>query len=389
LLVGGTSTLYEKKVHAPDGSKARRRFMPLVLCFFVATASIGVLWCAPSQSAAQDERSSVDVASPSPAVPSPSSTTWAVRVTPGSRCEGSEWFTDAVSAQIPVAQRAPVDRAELVADVSIEESGIARIRVFDRLLQAEAGARELPLDTRSCAENAEAVSLVLAVLVEAGRGALGSATAAPAKPPDPLPATPAEPAAPEPVPAASPSAPRRAARHAWLGPRAGHDLVAAAGVGGGLLPGPALAGTLGWGIRGAKTWPIWLQVTGLKGRESRAVPARFRALYGGLLGCPFTKSWSRLRARACAGGALGAVWSEGHRLATNYQKTNPVVLLGLELALSLRLIGALEFTVLGRGDASLYRTSAYYDGANGTRPRIYEPSIMSGSVFAGLALRFR
>jgi len=386
--VGGTSTLYEKKVHVPDGSKVRGRFLPLALCFYAATAYLGAIWFAPSQSRAQDSAASPIPAPSSPsAAPSPNTnTTWAVRIAPGSRCEGSQWFTDAVAAQIPVAQRATLEQAELVAEVSLGQTGIATIHVFDRLLQAEAGSRELQLDTRSCAESAEAVSLVLAVLVEAGRGALNTTSAtAPT-----LPRPPPPPPAPPPARAVDPAPPpRKVVRHAWLGPRAGHDLLVAVGVSGGLIPGPALGGTVGWGIRGAKTWPIWLEVSGFQKQDSREVPARFKTLYGSLLGCPLSAGWARLRARACAGGALGAVWGEGRRLASNYQRTNPVVLLGVELAASVRLVGPLEFALLARGDASLYRTEAYYDGANGTRPRIYEPSVLSGSLFTALALRFR
>ncbi|HEY6878727.1 MAG TPA: hypothetical protein VI299_11945, partial [Polyangiales bacterium] len=156
-----------------------------------------------------------------------------------------------LAAQIPFAQRTTIDEAELVAEVSILAEGRARVRVWDRILQSEAGSRELQLSSGSCDDQAEALALVIGVLVEAGRGA--PAPVPPAATPPPPPPPPPQP----PRPARRP-APPKATRHAWLGPRAGHDVFAAAGVGAGLLPWPAPTATVGWGIRGTKVWPVWI-----------------------------------------------------------------------------------------------------------------------------------
>jgi hypothetical protein len=99
--------------------------------------------------------------------------------------------------------------------------------------------------------------------------------------------------------------------------------------------------------------------------------------------------WQRLRARACAGGSLGAVWGEGRALAQSFKDANPVALLGLELAASVRLVGPLELSLLGRGDASLFRSVDYYKAADGSQRVFWRPPVLSGSLFAGLALRFR
>lgn len=380
LLVGTPATLYEKKVHVLFGSRARGCAWPFGLTLYVTVAICGLLWLVSSQSSAQGIESV------------PSITTWAVRVAAGGRCEGSDAFAEALAAQIPVAQRAPVDQAELVAEVLIDPSGVAHIRVFDRVLQSEAGSRELQLSSRSCGESAEAVSLVLAVLVEAGRGALRTApTPAPTAPPTPPLPVPPPPSPPPPPPPPPPPAPRpRAQRHVWLGPRAGHDLNVAVGLSGGLLPAPAPGATVGWGIRGAKAWPVWLQLTGYRKHETSALPVRIQTLYASVLGCPFGTRWKAVRARACLGASLGAVWNEGRRVGGNNEKvTSPVGLIGIELAASVSLVGPLEFTVLGRGDVSLLRTETYYIAADGSRRSLYEPKFISGALFAGLALRFR
>ncbi|MDB4986260.1 MAG: hypothetical protein JWN04_1438 [Myxococcaceae bacterium] len=320
--------------------------------------------------------------SETPAGPTPVVTTWAVRIAPGSRCSENHAFANTVSAQIPNANRAPEESAELVAEVNLLESGLARIMVFDRVLQAEAGSRELQLNSRSCDDSAEAVALVLAVLVEAGRGSLAAAP----------PPAPVEPPAPPPLPKLPPPPPPRPSepRHLWLGPRAGHDLSASLGVSFGLLPSPAWAATVGWGIRGAKIWPIWLQVTGLhKGASSDSeIGARFSAIYAGVLGCPLTASWDRFRARACAGAALGFLWAESVGLPTNSAQTKPLYVLGFELAGNVRLVGPLEFTTMLRGDVYPEPYRFFYSGPNG-RTWLHKVKPVSAGLFAGLALRFR
>jgi hypothetical protein len=252
--------------------------------------------------------------------------------------------------------------------------------VFDRVLQAEAGSRELQLDARGCDDNAEAVALVLAVLVEAGRGALSSAPPIAVSPPPPPPPPPAPPR-PAPLKRAEP-------RHVWLGPRAGHDLSAAVGVGYGLLPGASLGGTVGWGIRSPKLWPIWLQVSGFRKGASADLSARFSTLYGGVMGCPLSGSWGRVRGRACASAAVGALWAEGVGLRQNYAKTRELYVLGIELAGNVRLIGPLELTTMLRGDGYPKRYLFNYSGPNGNT-WLHRPKPVSASAFVGLALRFR
>ena len=313
-------------------------------------------------------------------------TTWAVRIARTSRCAESQAFANTVAAQIPAANRAPEDSAELVAEVNLLESGVAEVRVFDRVLQAEAGARELQLTPRSCDDSAEAVALVLAVLVEAGRGALSLKPAAP-----PPPATPEPPPPPHPAPPAELARPPRRveSRHVWLGPRAGHDVSATVGASYGLLPKFALGGTLGWGIRSLKLWPIWLQVTALHRDATARVSAKFNTVYAGALICPLTATWGRVRGRACAGGAVGALWAEAVGLAQNQQKTRELYVVGAELAGSVKLVGPLEFTALLRGDTYPKRYMFFYKSVNGDDTWLHKPKLVAASLFAGLALRFR
>ena len=311
-------------------------------------------------------------------------TTWAVRIAATSRCADSQAFANTVAAQIPAANRASQDSAELVAEVNLLENGVAQVRVFDRVLQAEAGARELQLTPRSCDDSAEAVSLVLAVLVEAGRGALS------VKPPPP-PAVPEPPPVPPPTPPPEPARPPRQveSRYAWLGPRAGHDVSLAAGGSYGLLPKLALGGTLGWGIRSTKVWPIWLQVTGLHKGASAEISAKFSAVYAGALICPLSGGWARVRGRACAGGAVGALWAEAVGLAQNQSKTRELYVVGAEVAGSVKLVGPLEFTALLRGDTYPKRYLFFYKSVNGADTWLHKPKLAAASLFAGLALRFR
>ncbi len=310
-----------------------------------------------------------------------------MRVSPGSLCESDPTFSAALNAQIPPAQRAPETRAELVAEVAIAADGTTQIHVFDRVLQADAGARELRLDPSSCAEMAEAVSLVLAVLFEAGRGAW-SEVPAPAPPPPPPPPPP--PSASVVTPPASEAAPvAKRQRHVWLGPRAGHDLQAAVGINYGLLPSATLAVTAGWGVRWRNTWPIWLHATGSIKELQPATHARFRTVYGGLLTCPLTWAWQRLRVRACPSFSAGAVWAEGYDLPTASRATSAVYLLGLELGAHVALAGPLELSLTPRADGSLTRPRFLYYTTDGRTSLLHQPQVVVVSIFAGLGLRFR
>ncbi len=297
----------------------------------------------------------------------------------------------ALNAQIPFAQRAPEQRAEFVAEVTLAPEGAARIHVFDRVLQADAGARELQLEPRSCQEMAEALSLVLGVLVEAGRGAWTEAPAPP--PPEPAPPPPAPPPRSQ-AAATSPSsgetpAISRSQRYLWLGPRAGHDLQAATGVSYGLMPSLTLTVTGGWGVRWRNTWPIWLHATGSLRELEPAQHTRYRTVYGGLLTCPLTWGWRRLRTRACVSAAIGALWAEGRDYPTKFSKINLLYLAGVELAASLRIAGPLELLLLPRADVPLERLRFIYRRGDGSELPLHQTHAVVVSIFAGLGLRFR
>ena len=334
---------------------------------------------------------------PSP-VPVETITTWAVRVADGSRCRDDGVFRGMLEAQIPLSQRASEEKAELLAEVTVV-SGSARIVVFDRVLAAEAGSREIPLSSRRCHKAAEAVSLVLGVLVEAGRGALNLPSKnARADDPARAPAQPL-PRRLEPEPAREPeharvtptrtTRPVRRARPVWRGPPSGHDLSVAAGLGYGLLPSVVPGMTAGWGIRPSGTWPIWLNATGWLESTSSDARARFSALYGGVITCPLTRSGERLRARLCPSMAFGALWAKGQGFTTTVESRRPLILFGLELAGGVRIMGPLEATFLARAEAVPMRSSFVYRRRDGSEAGIHRPAPVVGSLFAGLALRFR
>lgn len=309
------------------------------------------------------------------------STTWAVRVGEGSRCVADGSLLATLNAQIPTSQRADEEHAELVAEVTVVEQS-ARIVVFDRVLQSEAGARDLPLESRLCSDAIAAVSLVFGVLVEAGRGALQVTPPRVAPPPPPPPEQPKK------QPAKAPPRPARP-RPVWRGPPAGHDVTAAVGVNFGWVAKPTLGFTVGWGIRPASVWPIWLQASGFTGAESRDGHGEFHAAYGGLATCPLTGTAASIRLRACLGFGVGAVWAASTGLVENSSARRPLALAGLELGASAPLAGPLEFTLLARGDALLMRSRFYYTTESGDAATLFDPSILIGSVLAGLSLRFR
>ncbi len=365
LLVGTALALYEKKVRPPVGLDFRGSDQPF--CFALYGLAAFLLSFALSHLAeAQAPVSPV--------------TTWAVRVADDSQCRESQSFVATLAAQIPFAQRTMVDQAELLAEVTILDAGLARVRVWDRILQAEAGARELQLTAGSCDDKAEALALVIGVLVEAGRGAPPPPPPPPDPEPEPEPLPP--PAPPPPPPASTP----KTVRHAWLGPSAGHDLNVAAGVGTGLLPGPAPLLTVGWGIRGTKAWPFWLEGTASR-RDTPKVG--YTAGYASLLTCPLSGTWGKIRGRACAGGSLGLIRAEGQGLRNTWVERRPIYLFGAELAASVPLVGPLEFTLLGRVDVVPSRQKFLYERRDMTRETLYEVKIVTVGVFAGLALRFR
>lgn len=318
--------------------------------------------------------------------------TWAVKVADNSRCGEDGVLLETLTAQIPIAQRASEETAELIATVTVSrEERSGRIVVFDRILQSEAGARELPLTSRRCAKIASALSLVMAVLVEAGRGA---------PPPPPPPSPPPEPEAkaepkkaePPPKPAPPPpppTRPRPAARPVWRGPPAGHDLSLAVGTGYGLLPSFAPAMTIGWGIRPAGTWPIWIHATGWLESVSDDRHGRFRALYGGLMTCPLRGERGLLRGRACPSFAVGGLWAQGSGFEEEIKTRRPLVLVGLELGGSVTLTGPLDFTLLARVEGVPLRSRFVYRTRSGAEPQIHTPSPVVASLFGGLALRFR
>lgn len=313
-------------------------------------------------------------------------TTWAVRMAPESRCTTDRSFLDTLAIQIPRSQRADAEHAELVAEIEISD-GMAHIHVFDRVLQAEAGARELPLNSRFCSDIAESVALVLGVLVEAGRGAL---VTSPAAKPAPAPRPPPEPplAKEREAMRAQPAEPVRV-RPVWRGPPAGHELSIAAGVNVGLVPAPVLGFSAGWGIRPASTWPIWLSASGWTGAESEDRRGKFGSFYAGLLTCPASGKRGRFSLRACAGLHAGAVWASSQDLAQTSSKRRPVALVGVELAANVRIVGPLELTLIGRADALLMRSRFYYATREGSEAKLYDPSVIIGGLFGGLALRFR
>jgi hypothetical protein len=364
LLVGTAAPLYEKKVLRTVGLGIRGSTQPI--CVGLYGLITFVLFSVCSLAARAD----------APATPI---TTWAVRVADDSRCRESQSFAATLAAQIPFAQRTTVDQAELLAEVTLLSGGVARVRVWDRILQAEAGARELQLGPGSCDDNAEALALVIGVLVEAGRGAPPQPPPPPLPPPPPPPPPSRPPPPPEPAP--------KPVRHAWLGPRAGYDLNVAVGIGAGLLPGPAPLLTVGWGIRGTKAWPFWLEGTAST-RDTADV--KYLTGYASLLTCPLSGTWRTIRGRACAGGSFGLIRAEGQGSLSNaWQEKRRLLLVGVELAASVPIVGPLEFTLLGRVDLVPIRQKFLYELRDMTEQTLYEVKIFTGSLFAGLALRFR
>lgn len=319
----------------------------------------------------------------------PSLPSWAVQVSSDSRCAADSDFAAQLGEPIPGPQRATAQEAELLATVSVHREGttqLASVQVFDRILQSQAGARELSLPMASCRETAEALSLVISVLVEAGRTPQFTEPA-PLVPPPPPP--PPEPEARPPEPVNEKPSARVPKRYAWLGPKAGHDLTAQAGIGWGLLPSTYYGGTVGWGIRTAKLWPIWLSATGWLPQTSDDGRGEFSAFYGSVSVCPLTGQRGRLRGQLCPSFAGGVLKASGKGLATNEEQHAPLLLLGLEMKSDFRIAGPLALAVTGRAEAPLTHPKFAYDRLGGSRAEIFEPAPVNLTLTFGLSLIFR
>ncbi len=313
-------------------------------------------------------------------------TTWAVQVDRASRCAGEPEFESELWSQVPEAQRATPAEAELVADVSVQRAGKAlkgTIRVHDRLMGSEAGFRELDLPLDSCAATAEAMGLVLSVMVEAGRGA---PPPPPVAPPEKEPEPPPPPPEPEPKPRPRASAPKR---YAWQGPRALHDLVVAGGGGYGLLPGVYPGFSAGWGLRFHEAWPVWAQLSWYPERSTSDGHARFSALYGGVFPCPLHGARGRIRGRLCPGFSAGVLWATGRGFLEARSGNQVTALLGLDLAGDVQLLGPWIVSLAIRPEVPLLRERFVYYRTDGGAPELHQASALTLSVFLGTGLRFR
>jgi hypothetical protein len=301
-----------------------------------------------------------------------------------SRCADNPSFASRLSAQIPEAQRAPLETAELRARVFVGPDRNAKISVLDQFMRREAGEREISLPRGGCERAAEALALVVAVMIEAGRGSLPAESEEP--PEQPLPPPP-----PPPRREPEPEQPRRVPpeRHAWLGPRPGHDLSAAAGVGHGLVPGWGLALTLGWGVRWSSVWPIWLHATTWLSEPNPDPQTRIGAAYATLSICPLHVEKARFRGQICPGVSGGSVWSEGRQVLARRRSVDRIALAGLAVGAHLRVVGPLELIALARVEAPLIHLEFVYLRRDGTIPQLHETKVVTVSFFGGVGLRFR
>ena len=254
----------------------------------------------------------------------------------------------------------------------------------DQYSGREAGERDVSLPRGGCERAAEALALVVAVMIEAGRGSLPppEEEKEEREPPPPPPPPPKQP---------EPEQPRRPRpqRHAWLGPPPGHDFSTAAGMSYGLLPGWSLAMTLGWGLRWHDLWPIWLQVTSMLNEPNPDPQTSIGTAYGTLMVCPLRLEKARFRGQLCPSVSAGAVWSEGRQLRANTPSTDPIVLAGLTLDLHVRLAGPLELVAQARADAPLIHLEFVYRRADGASPQLHETAPVVGTFLGGIGLRFR
>jgi hypothetical protein len=318
---------------------------------------------------------------------------WAIEVAPLSMCAEDGSFAERLSASIPARQRAALEQAELRARVSVARDRTASLSVYDQLTRREAGQRQITLPRGGCREAADALALVIAVMVEAGRPL-------PSEEPPQEPEPPPEPPEPPEHPAREPKPPeppvgdgkpeyKRPERYAWQGPPAGHDLTLAVGLGLGLLPSDGLGANVGWGVRGSRIWPIWLEATGWLPQESRDRHALVGAAYGLLSTCPLYMKWRPVRIRLCPGIGVGAVWAEGRRLPRTTTSVRLLTMAALTAGVHVRIFGPLELFLAARMEVPFARPKFVYRRAGGGLATIHEAAVIAGSFFGGLGLCFR
>jgi hypothetical protein len=309
-------------------------------------------------------------------------------VSADSRCANGDDLRRALTGAIPEEQRASEESAEMIAQVRVAGTGshaAATVTVMDRTLDAPAGARELRLSTDDCGEIAEALSLIVGVLIEAGRGI------APAPDEEVLPSESPQPAPVEQRPIPTPRAevtPPKPKRYRWLGPRTGHDLAVGAGPAYGLVPGLAWTGMVGWGIRVHGAWPVWLSAVMQRPEESNDGRAEFGVAYGALHACPLTYARSRVRVRACPGLGLGVFRAEGRGFLAEKRSRELLSLAGLELSADLRLWGPWTIGLVSRVDVPLVRTRFVYYRKDGETPELHEASSLTIQAFLTTGIRF-
>jgi hypothetical protein len=331
--------------------------------------------------------SALRVADAQPATP-PDQPTWAVDIAAGSICAGDAVFRERLSASIPERQRAPLEQAELRARVSVGRDQTATLSVFDQLTQQEAGQRQITLPRGGCKEAADALAFVIAVMVEAGRSPLPPSPAAePAEVPPPPP-EPAKEAKAEAEDAETPAY-KRPERYAWQGPPLGHDLSAQVGIGLGLLPGDSLGANVGWGMRGSRIWPVWIEATGWFEQPSDDLRAEVGAAYALLSICPLYLKNRAIRGRLCPGVAAGALWASGQHLPDAQKSVSFLTLASLAAAAHIRIFGPLELVLSARMEVPFKRITFAYYSADGTTPEIHQTAVITGSFFGGLGLCFR
>ena len=364
-------------MHVPvafDPTLSRR---PTSQAFFVLTACLLLLGAGGRVAAAQN-------------VPA-SEPTWAVELLPASRCADDAVLRDRLSAQIPEAQRSPLGQAELRARVMIGRDQVATVQVIDQLTQREAGQRQIAVPRGGCDAAADALELVMAVMIEAGRSLLPppvSPSPEPSEPPPPAP----EPRAKQPTKQEEQAArPRyvQPERHAWLGPVPGHDLLIAAGTGYGILPSWGVAGTAAWGIRWARVWPLWISGTGWLSERANDARGQFGAAYGTVSVCPLVLEKTRFRGELCPGLAIGAMWAEGRRVERAERAVSPLAMASLGVNARVKLIGPLELVALVRGEVPVMGLTFVYYSEDGGSPRIHDTKPVTVSFFGGVGLRFR
>ncbi len=315
-----------------------------------------------------------------PAAAQAEPTSWAIHVDAESRCARAPGFQDQLAAQIPAEQRASETDAELVAEVRVvRQDGnlVATVTVMDRVLNAAAGERSISLPLSDCESTADALALVISVLVEAGRGARIEEPQEPEPPPPPPPPPPPK------------AAPPPKKRYVWLGPRPGHDLTIGVGPGGLLLPGVAWGGSVQWGLRVRGLWPIFMGATVFLPAETANGRARFRTGYGSVAACPIYLTQGRWRGRACPSFAAGMLKAEGRGFLESRKVKEPVVLLGAELAGDLKLWGPMTAGIVTRAEVPLLRTNFTYYDETGTEPALHQPKPVAISCFLTVGLRFR